>query len=95
MRNTHRIGNWLLVCDECGLTYYNDKIHKRWDGAIVCEKDWEPRHPQEYVHARSDPKPLTKVRPDTLVLTVDNTAPSTVGETGVSAKTGPATHLFT
>lgn len=83
-----------MVCDECGLTYYDDQMMKRWDGAYVDEKCWEPRHPQEFVYAKSDPAALTKVRPDTLVLTVDNSASPTVGVTGVSAKPGPATHLF-
>lgn len=94
MRNTHRVGNWLVVCDECGLTYYNDQTRKRWDGALVCLKDWEPRHPQDYVHAKTESKPPTNVRPDQVTYTVTNSAPSTVGVTGVSAKPGPATHLY-
>lgn len=96
IRNTHRVGHWLVSCDECGWTYYNDQMRKRWDGALVCEKDWEPRHPQDYVHAKSDGRPPTDTRPDNAVLTVNNTYPGTVGQTGVSAKTnGPAVHLFT
>ena len=94
MRNTHRPGRNLVVCDECGLTYYDDQVRKRWDGAIVCLGDWEPRHPQDYVHTkRTSPSPAI-IRPDRVTYTVNNTAPSTVGNTGVSAKPGPATHLF-
>ena len=37
---------------------------KRWDGAMVCEADYETRHPQEFVRARRDNPKLPFIRPD-------------------------------
>ena len=39
-------GNWKVVCDVCGVQFPSSKIKKRWDGLMVCEHDWETRHPQ-------------------------------------------------
>lgn len=39
-------GNWRVVCDVCGIQEASGKVKKRWDGLMVCEKDWETRHPQ-------------------------------------------------
>lgn len=35
-------------CDVCGFDYLRSELRKRWDGAIVCKKDFEtkPRHMQ-------------------------------------------------
>lgn len=50
-------GNWKVVCDVCSMQYPSSRIKKRWDGLMVCEKDWETRHPQT----------LYKYRPHTSV----------------------------
>ena len=39
-------GTWKVVCDVCGVQHPSSRVKKRWDGLMVCEKDWEPRHPQ-------------------------------------------------
>jgi len=26
----------------------------RWDGFIVCKEDWEARHPQDFIKAKTD-----------------------------------------
>lgn len=37
----------LAVCDRCGLQFgYHDLKHE-WTNLRVCEKCWEPKHPQE------------------------------------------------
>ena len=33
----------------CGRKYKSNEIRKRWDGLLVCDEDWEPRHPQDFV----------------------------------------------
>jgi hypothetical protein len=45
--------NW-AVCDVCGVEYRTSKMKWRWDGALVCEEDWEQRHPQDYVRSKKD-----------------------------------------
>jgi hypothetical protein len=41
-----RVGNWSIICDVCGFRFLNTEVKKRWDGLIVCEKDFETKHPQ-------------------------------------------------
>jgi hypothetical protein len=62
-RHRHRVGRYLIVDDESGIVAYDDQIVKRWDGALVRQKAYETRHPQEFVRARNDPKALKDVRP--------------------------------
>lgn len=45
--------NW-VECQRCGLDYRQRHIKKQWDGLIVCESCWEPRHPQDFVRGRHD-----------------------------------------
>lgn len=40
-------GDWNAICDECGFKYKGSKLRKRWDGFMVCQRCWEPRHPSE------------------------------------------------
>ena len=46
-------GNW-AVCDRCGFVYRAKDLKKEWTGAMVCEDDWEPRHPQEMIKGRKE-----------------------------------------
>jgi hypothetical protein len=59
-------GEWRAVCDSCGFEFLASELKLRWDGMRVCDKDWETRHPQEFVRARPerDPLPWTRPAPD-------------------------------
>ena len=57
-------GSHNVICDVCGLKYKNSDLKRRWDGAMVCNADWEPRHPQEFVRARPDAPQLPWTRTD-------------------------------
>jgi hypothetical protein len=63
IRHRHRVGRHLMEDEESGIVTYDDKIVKRWDGALVRRKAYETRHPQEFVRAKSDPKALKNIRP--------------------------------
>lgn len=63
IRNRWRPGRHLVVSDESGLVRYDDETVKLWDGRIVLKSEYEERHPQEFVKAGRDPKPLKDVRP--------------------------------
>jgi len=52
--NGWKKGDNYAICDVCGLRYLSSELSKRWDGLVVCEDDWEPRHPQEFVRAVAD-----------------------------------------
>ena len=52
MRETHRnnvfrSGDYWRECDECGFDYLRSELRTRYDGAIVCDKDWEEEHPKD------------------------------------------------
>ena len=51
---SYKPGRHYVVCDICGFEFYDDEVKTTWDGKVVCEKDWEPRHPQDFVRARPD-----------------------------------------
>jgi hypothetical protein len=58
-------GDHLMICDECGLTYRKSEMSQRWDKAWVCKKDFDPRHPQEYVRGRDEDISVPVARPET------------------------------
>ena len=52
MRETHvnnvfKSGDFWRECDECGFDYLRSEMLKRYDGAIVCRKDYEEEHPND------------------------------------------------
>lgn len=57
-------GHWLTICDVCGQRFDNIDMQKRWDGLMVCKKDWEPRQPQDFVRAKVDIQSLPWTRPE-------------------------------
>lgn len=48
------IGDANSICDCCGFKFKLSQLRKRWDGAMVCSADWEPRHPQDSIKARPE-----------------------------------------
>lgn len=52
-----------VICDVCGFEYMASETRMRWDNARVCMKDWEPRHPQDFVRARRDRQAVRNPRP--------------------------------
>ncbi len=43
------LGDWNATCDMCGKKFKASMLKARWDGAMVCEYDWETRQPQDFV----------------------------------------------
>lgn len=43
------LGDFNAVCAVCGFKYKGSELRKRWDGVYVCDKDYEPRHPQDLI----------------------------------------------
>lgn len=79
-------GNYWAVCDRCGFDYRIRELRMTWDGLLVCEKDWEPRHPQDFVRGVSDtiapqgpvrPEPTEKTTSVTYTSTDDDNIPGT------------------
>lgn len=40
------------ACDVCGFTFKKSKLIERWDGALVCQWDYEEQHPRDFLNDR-------------------------------------------
>lgn len=59
-------GSWSynVLCDVCGFKKKASEVRKRWDGFMVCHKDWETRHPMDFYTTKNDTHQLPFVRPN-------------------------------
>lgn len=46
-----RPGDWNVRCDRCGKKLKGSEARATWDNLYVCDRCWEPRHPQDFVRA--------------------------------------------
>jgi len=60
----YKRGAWNCICDSCGFKYKSTELRKRWDGLMVCKKDWNPRQPQDFVRGKADPQAPPWSRPE-------------------------------
>jgi len=60
--DSYRPGDNYVLCDVCGSKLHASQTSSRWDGLQVCRKDWEARHPQDYVRGRRDKQAPEVVR---------------------------------
>ena len=70
LKHSYISGSPWAICDECGLQYRRSQMLERWDGLLVCKKDWEPRHPQEFVRGKADRIHVQNARPDMTDMTI-------------------------
>lgn len=95
MRRGQKIGDYLMVSDESGLTFWASEMRQRWDGAWVHTSEWEIRNPQDFVKARKDPTPSNPARPRAeVVAACPEYFNLYVNGTTVPTPFGPASHLF-
>lgn len=57
-------GNWNAICDTCGFKFKASELRKKWDGTMVCETDFEQRHPQDFLRVRGDQPAVPWSRPE-------------------------------
>ena len=57
-------GDWNALCYICGQKFKASELVKHWKGYMVCSKDWEPRHPQDFVRAVPDVQTPPWVQPE-------------------------------
>lgn len=58
------VGDYNVICDVCGFKLKRSQTRKRWDGLLVCDADWEPQHPQDFVRALPRKRRRLDVRPE-------------------------------
>lgn len=97
IRNGWRPGHYLMVDDESGRVYWDDEVVRKWDGLffrLAGNEDEIARHPQEFIRAKKDPKPLKHVRPLAPTSAASFVDIDQVADTGITLPTGAAQHLF-
>lgn len=77
MKKNHFIsGSNNITCDVCSKKIKAHEAHQRWDGLIVCQRDYEVRHPQDFVKARTDqitvPFQRPRHMPEYYICTLEN-----------------------
>ena len=63
-RNVAIVGDYNVICDVCGFKLKRSQTRKRWDGLLVCDADWEPQHPQDFVKALPRRRRRLDLRPE-------------------------------
>lgn len=81
MQNKLELGTWNVICDVCGFKYKANQLQKRWDGLMVCEKDYEQRHPMDLYKAPTENQGVPWTSPEGTDTYVDvNYVASNVGQ---------------
>jgi len=57
------LGTWNVLCDVCGFKFKAFELRKRWDGYMVCSKDFEERQPQDLIRLPRERQAPPWVRP--------------------------------
>ncbi|MFN7882058.1 MAG: hypothetical protein ACK5PF_03455 [bacterium] len=63
MKNFLELGNWNALCDSCGRKFKANQLKRRWDGLMVCEEDYELRHPQDFLRVQRERISVPFARP--------------------------------
>ena len=69
------LGDWNATCDVCGKKFKASMLRKRWDNLMVCQLDWEPRQPQDFVRGVPDDQVPPWTRPVPAYIWVPGQAP--------------------
>jgi len=83
-------GNYRFICQVCGFEYRWTQIKKRWDGLWVCEKDYEERHPQDFVRGRKETLSVPESSPDITIQERTTTLASSASEDDLSVTVSSA-----
>ena len=59
----YKPGQWNWICDVCGFQFKSAEMKERWDGVLVCAKDYEPRHPADFARSVTDDTSIPWSRP--------------------------------
>lgn len=80
-------GGWKVTCHRCGFWFPSTEIKKEWTGLLVCEKDYEPRHPQTLIKVHGEkafPEFISKDGTDTFNSFCDAGTSSAYADLGVA-----------
>lgn len=76
----YRPGDWNIICDVCGFKLKASKSRQRWDGLVVCQADWEARHPMDFIKTPTDKisVPFSRPRPPDVFVNDNTTKDRTI-----------------
>ncbi len=60
----YKSGDWWVTCDVCSKQTRASDIRHRWDGLLVCEDDFELRHPQDFIKHKAEKISVPFSRPE-------------------------------
>jgi hypothetical protein len=60
----YKDGDWNGICELCGQKYKFSDLKKNWLNQWVCSKDYEPRHPQDFVRGVIDKQSVPMRSPE-------------------------------
>lgn len=92
-RNSWKLGDWLVIDEESGMTRYASEVVKDGYGKIVTKRYADARHPQEFVRAPTGEKgvPFSGGSPNRDFSICYAT---TIGSTSAAVPSGPASHIY-
>jgi hypothetical protein len=86
-RSVYEHGAWKAICDVCGREFKSYHLRMRWDGLMVDQQCWEPRHPQDFVRGVADKVVPPWTRPeqqDTFVFVCTSLTSQGIADYGVA-----------
>lgn len=95
MRSYLKFGDWNAVCDVCGFEFKASELKERWDGARVCDKDWETRHISDLYRYTSHEKAPPWTRPEPEDNFIDTSTPIITEDSQPILAEYPEVPLFT
>jgi len=61
----YKSGDNNAICTSCGFKFKASKLKTDQYGNIVCNRCYDPRHPQEFVRSKVDKQSVNLSNPDT------------------------------
>ena len=63
MTNYWKQGSWNVICDRCGQKLKAEEVREDWQGFIVCNPCYEPRHSLDFLRTKIDKQTVPYSRP--------------------------------
>lgn len=58
-----KLGDYNAICDRCATKFKASELRREWQGFMVCDVCFEPRHPQDLIIVRPERRGIPWSRP--------------------------------
>lgn len=93
-KDYYKHGDYNALCDVCGFKYKASELKRRWDGLMVCDQDFETRHPLDFFRVRPESNRVKFINKETLPEITISTSPITVLVTLLDIDGNPAAGII-